>query len=107
MLENWIGEILLVFLLIFLICPRDIPKIMRAIGRFIGSLSRYQERARALQQEIMDELDVSGMKEDVDELRQRVDDLKADIKKPRLQSSSGGKKRKRKTAGPAIQNLRH
>ena len=45
-LENWMGEILLIILLIFLICPRDIPKIMHFIGKSIGSLKKYREKAR-------------------------------------------------------------
>jgi Sec-independent protein translocase protein TatA len=95
MLENWIGEILLVFLLIFLICPRDIPKIMRAIGKFIGRLSIYQDQARAFRQELMDELDVDGMKEDVKKLRQRVNDLKSGINKPISKTSSRKRSRSR------------
>jgi Sec-independent protein translocase protein TatA len=76
MLENWFGEILLIILLIFFICPKDIPKIMHSVGKFIGSLNRYQDKARAFQQELMDELDVEGLKEEVNELKKGVEDIK-------------------------------
>ena len=70
MLENWMGEILLIILLIFLICPRDIPKIMHFIGKSIGSLKKYREKARDLQRELIEDLDVEGLREDVYRLRQ-------------------------------------
>ncbi len=88
MLDNWIGEILLIMLLIFFICPRDIPKILRAIGKFLGSLSKYREQAEAFQKELIAGLNADDLKDGIDELRQGVADLKYGIKKPVIKTSS-------------------
>jgi Sec-independent protein translocase protein TatA len=82
MLENWMGEILLIILLVFLICPRDIPKIMHFIGKTIGSLKKYREKARDLQRELIEELDVEGLRDDVYRLRRGMDDLRKSMNEP-------------------------
>lgn len=57
-----LGEILLILLIVFLISPKDLPKVMRKIGEFFGAVEK-------LKKEVFD------IKKDVEEM---VSDAKID-----------------------------
>ncbi len=80
MLENWFGEILLILILIFFICPQDIPKILRKIGKWMATLNKFQEQARGLRNELEESLGVDEFKKDI---------ALPDLQKPFLNGKKG------------------
>ena len=38
-----IGEIIVILLVIFLVSPRDLPKVMKKAGQFFGELARIKQ----------------------------------------------------------------
>jgi Sec-independent protein translocase protein TatA len=43
MFDIGFGEILLVILIVFLICPKDIPVILKKIGQFLAGLQKIKD----------------------------------------------------------------
>ena len=47
-----IGEILLIVFVVFLIAPRDIPRVMRKIARFFDELGKIREEFLSVESEV-------------------------------------------------------
>ena len=54
MFDFGFGEILLVLLIVFLICPKDIPKILRKIGQFLAGLEKLKDEIFDIKKDITD-----------------------------------------------------
>lgn len=62
--------LLLVVLAIIFVGPKDLPKMMRTLGQYIGKL-------KAMSQEFKDAFDEMGRETELAELRKEIDDLKS------------------------------
>ena len=49
-----LGEIIIIFLLIFLICPKDIPKILKKIGDLFMVIEKLKTDIIEINQDIQD-----------------------------------------------------
>jgi Sec-independent protein translocase protein TatA len=61
-----LGEILLVMFIIFMISPKDLPKVMRKIGVFFRELDRMKK-------------DLSKIKDDIEEITSEINIDEEDI----------------------------
>lgn len=77
-----IGEIILVMLIIFLISPRELPKVMKKIGQFFGELNRLRREVLQLKKDV----------EDIVEEATIEDEVIKDIQDEFPQKKGGGKK---------------
>ena len=49
-----LGEIILIFLIIFLICPKDIPKALRKLGEIFATIEKLKENVFDINKDIQD-----------------------------------------------------
>ena len=49
-----LGEILLILFLIFIISPRDIPKVLRKIGQFFNAVDKLRGELKDVEEELKD-----------------------------------------------------
>jgi Sec-independent protein translocase protein TatA len=54
MFDIGFGEILLIILLVFLFCPKDIPKILRKIGQFLAGLDKIKDEIFDIKKDLTD-----------------------------------------------------
>jgi Sec-independent protein translocase protein TatA len=47
-----IGEILLILFIVFIISPKDIPKLMRKIGQFFGAIDKLRGEIADIEKEV-------------------------------------------------------
>ncbi|HHL42032.1 MAG TPA: twin-arginine translocase subunit TatB, partial [Hellea balneolensis] len=65
------SEMLVIAVLALIVVgPKDLPKMMRQVGRFVGSIKR-------LGQEFKDAIDQMGEDEELAELRKEIEELKS------------------------------
>jgi Sec-independent protein translocase protein TatA len=49
-----LGEIILIVFIVFLISPRDIPKVLRKIGQLFGALRKLRDEVADIENEVKD-----------------------------------------------------
>lgn len=63
-----LGEILLIIFIVFLISPREVPKVMRKIGEFFGLIEKIKKDIIELKEDVEDIVKEAEIKNDVDEI---------------------------------------
>lgn len=74
-----LGEIILVMLIIFLISPKELPKVMKKLGQFFGELNRLKREVMQLRKDVGDIVEDAKLDDDM---------LPGELKDP------GGKKKR-------------
>lgn len=60
-----IGEIILVMLIVFLISPKELPRVMKKIGQFFGELNRLKREVMQLKKDVEDIVDEGKIGDEV------------------------------------------
>lgn len=68
MFDIGFGEILLIILIVFIICPKDIPVILKKLGQFLAGLQKIKDEIFDIKNDLTDT--VSGYK------KEALDDFK-------------------------------
>jgi len=101
------GEILIVILIVFLISPKELPKLMRKIGQFFGELNRLKREVLQLKQDVEDIVGEAKIDTEIKELQEGFPTIKDGPKKD-FRKKAGQKtvlKNKGMNKGPHHNNL--
>jgi len=60
-----IGEIILIMLIIFLISPKELPKVMKKIGQFFRELNRLKQEVMQLKKDVGDIVEEAKIDADI------------------------------------------
>lgn len=47
-----LGEIALALIVVFLIAPRELPRVLRGLGRYLGAAERIQKQWRQVERDV-------------------------------------------------------
>ena len=75
------GEILVVILIIFLISPKDVPRVLKKIGQFFGELERIKRDLLQMKKDVEDIAKEARIEDDLFEEKKRKQEEKGDEKK--------------------------
>jgi len=80
-----IGEILIIFFLIFLISPKDIPKFLRKLGQFFNTVDNIKDDIIDMKNDIKDTVDDDEIKniDDKEEVMKDIYKLNKNKKRPK------------------------
>ena len=60
-----LGEILIVLLVVFLLAPRELPRVMRTIGKYVGTAERIRRDLTDVKRSVSDvAVEVSDMEDE-------------------------------------------
>jgi Sec-independent protein translocase protein TatA len=75
------GEILIVILIIFLISPKDVPRVLKKVGQFFGELERVKRDLLQMKKDVEDIAKEIRIEEDLFEEKKKKQEEKGDEKK--------------------------